>query len=161
MDITTRAEWYEEVQGCILYINDEGNEQLLDVLVKVFSRLPENDAFELRNSRLMFLLPTTCFARDIHIFSSKDEHVIWLIVFTTDLLEGSKAEFIYTVAHELAHVFLGHTMSQENMDSHKTKEIAADKQVVKWGFEKELRATPDNYLYGDGIRNVFGDKAEV
>lgn len=152
MDITTtQTEWYEELQDCILYINDTESEQLLDVLVKVFSRLPEDDAREVLFKHVMFILPTTCFARDIHIFTPKDKHIIWLIVLTKDLFEGSEAEFIYTVAHELAHVFLEHSMFKKNMDSVKMNEIAADKQVVKWGFEKELRAYPDNYLYGKGF----------
>jgi hypothetical protein len=38
------------------------------------------------------------------------------------------------------------------------QEKEADRKVIEWGFEKELRATPHNYLFGTGLLlKTFGE----
>lgn len=157
MDIATRARWYKVLQDRVLDRTAEVSRLLINILIKVFLRLPEDDALEILSKRVLFLLPIASFVQGIDIITRKDHNIIWLIVFTKDLLEGSEAEFIYAVAHELAHVFLEQPKFQpidlQKVDEiiDRQEEIAADKQVVKWGFEKELRASPNNYLYGKGF----------
>lgn len=34
-------------------------------------------------------------------------------------------------------------------------ELEADEQVIAWGFEKELKATPETYLYGTALKDKF------
>ena len=75
-------------------------------------------------------------------------HLLWLICITPDLFNDPIECILYLIAHELAHAFLDHDLSQED----KAKEIEADRQAIKWGFEKELRATPYNYLFGSGFK---------
>ena len=58
---------------------------------------------------------------------------IWIVCLVSGLLDCSWNEIIYTVTHEMAHVFFEHYIGDES------GEIEADKQVVKWGFEKELK----------------------
>ena len=63
-------------------------------------------------------------------------------------VDGDRDNFVYTVVHDLAHVLLEHNSAKQ--ESGPQCEIEADKLVVEWGFQKELKASPDNYLYGDG-----------
>jgi len=69
------------------------------------------------------------------------------VCFTSDLCKCSKSKIVYIIAHEFAHAFLGHhsMMSFENPHA---LEIAADEQVIKWGFEKELKKSGISYIYG-------------
>ena len=77
---------------------------------------------------------------------------IWLVCLSSDILKRSKKESLYTIAHEIAHVFLEHPKTASKFEKFSEKEIEADKQVIKWGFESELRQTPFNYIYGKGSR---------
>ena len=45
---------------------------------------------------------------------------------------------IAVVAHELAHVFLGHPVSGSTTAEYDANEEQAWKQVRAWGFEKEV-----------------------
>ena len=56
---------------------------------------------------------------------------------------------------ELAHAYLGHGQPVSDLNVAKNNEMEADRQVIRWGFEKELKASPHNYLFGSGIVNVF------
>ena len=77
---------------------------------------------------------------------------IWLVCLSSDILKRSKKESLYTIAHEIAHVYLEHPKTASKLEKFSKKEIEADKQVIKWGFESELRQTPFNYIYGIGSR---------
>ncbi len=77
---------------------------------------------------------------------------IWLVCLSSDILKRSKKEALYTIAHEIAHVYLEHPKTASKLQKLTEKEIEADKQVIKWGFESELRQTPFNYIYGIGSR---------
>ena len=69
-----------------------------------------------------------------------------------DILKRTKDEALYTIAHELAHIYLKHSkhIGTHNSEGLKDREIEADTQVIQWGFEKELRETSFNYIYADG-----------
>lgn len=77
---------------------------------------------------------------------------VWLVCLSSDILNDTKDVAIYTIAHELAHVLLEHSRlsGASTHDGLSEREIDADNQVIDWGFESELRNSPDNYLYGDG-----------
>jgi len=77
---------------------------------------------------------------------------IWLVCLSSDILKRSKKESLYTIAHEIAHVYLEHPKAESELEKSSGREIDADKQVIKWGFESELRQTPFNYIYGKGSR---------
>ncbi len=55
-----------------------------------------------------------------------------------------------TVAHELAHVYLEHPQTASMIEGFRGKEREVDEQVIKWGFESELRQAPFNNIYGQG-----------
>jgi Zn-dependent protease with chaperone function len=67
-----------------------------------------------------------------------------LVVFTTNFSKKAPHEVLYIIAHEFAHVFLGH------YDRTKWRggegEAEADRQVIRWGLERELKASPSAYL---------------
>ena len=77
---------------------------------------------------------------------------IWLVCLSSDILKRSKDEALYTLAHELAHVYLEHLKTASIIEEFSEQEREADKQVIKWNFESELRQTPFNYIYGKKSR---------
>ena len=75
---------------------------------------------------------------------------IWLVILNHNIHNEPKEHALYSIAHELAHVYLEHTQSSSGKEEFYQREIDADKQVIKWDFENELRQTPYNYIYGEG-----------
>ena len=73
---------------------------------------------------------------------------IWLICLSSDILKRSKEEAIYTIAHELAHVYLELPKTTDRIEEFSECEREADNQVIKWGFQSELRQEQFNYNYG-------------
>ena len=73
---------------------------------------------------------------------------IWLVCLSSDILKRSKEEALYTIAHELAHVYLELPKTASMIEEFSEKEREVDKQVIKWNFESELRQTKFNYMYG-------------
>ena len=74
---------------------------------------------------------------------------VWLICLSADILKKSREEALYTIAHELAQVYLEHPKTASMIEEFSEREIEADKQVIKWNFESELRQAPFNYIYGE------------
>ena len=72
---------------------------------------------------------------------------IWLVCFSSDILNRSKEEALYTLAHEFAHVYLEFPNTESRINEFMEKEREVDKQVIKWNFESELRQTKKNYMY--------------
>ena len=75
---------------------------------------------------------------------------IWLVCLSSDILKGSKEESLYTIAYELAHVYLEHPKTASMIEEFSEQEREADKQVIKWNFESELRQTKLHYLHEKG-----------
>jgi len=73
---------------------------------------------------------------------------VWLICLSSDILNRSKEEALYTIANELAHVYLEYPNSESRIEFIKM-EREVDKQVIKWNFESELRQTQLKYMYGE------------
>jgi hypothetical protein len=74
---------------------------------------------------------------------------IWLVCLSSDILKKSKEEALYTIANELAHVYLEIPNTEAKINEFMEKERKVDKQLIKWNFEAELRQTQLNYLYGE------------
>lgn len=97
----------------------------------------------------------TCFAIPIYLFQTSNEIQdcieVSVIVLSPRMADEPKEIVTYTVAHELAHVYLGHKQYVADLSIAKQNELDADQQVIEWGFKDELLSTPHNYLYGSGI----------
>jgi hypothetical protein len=75
---------------------------------------------------------------------------IWLVCLSSDILKRKKAEALYTIANELAHVYLEQPKTASMIEGYSEKEREVDEQVIKWNFESELRQKQFNYMYGEG-----------
>jgi hypothetical protein len=75
---------------------------------------------------------------------------IWLICLSSDILKRSKEEALYTIAHELAHVYLEIPKTASMIEGFTEKEREVDEQVIKWKFKSEFQQKQINYTYGDG-----------
>ena len=114
-------------------------------LPQVLSRIPEKDL-----EYLLFELDIVImqFAANTVIKFETPEEVIGktFVAFQSNLTELSKSKRTYIIAHEFAHVFLGHDHGM--IERVPEAEIEADNLVIKWGFEKELRESGLSYLEG-------------
>ena len=75
---------------------------------------------------------------------------IWLVCLSSDILKKSKKESLYTIAHELAHVYLEQPKTASMTEGFTEKEREVDEQVRKWSFVSELRQNQADYAYGEG-----------
>jgi len=85
---------------------------------------------------------------------------IWLVCLSSDILKRSKKEALYTIAHEIAHVYLELPKKASMIEGFTEKEREVDEQVIKWNFESELQQKQINYVYGDGriqVENFIWD----
>ena len=73
---------------------------------------------------------------------------IWLVCLSSDILNRSKEEALYTLAHEFAHVYLEIPNTESRIEEFMERENEIDRQIIKWGFESELRQTKKNYICG-------------
>ena len=165
MNEMSDEEWAYELSERILERAVTDTDILLSALIQIFKKLPENDLeILLYDRQVYFVCPRAHSAIPFEIIdpvNEKDEKTdklglkhcrMWFILLTSELLDQSANEIIYTVVHEMAHAFLEHKAG--GLDN----ELEADRQVVRWGFEKELRAIPDNYLYGTGCDRFKNDR---
>ena len=74
---------------------------------------------------------------------------IWLVCLSPDILKGPKEQSLYTIAHELAHVYLEIPKTASMIEDFSEKEREVDQQVIKWGFKSELRQKQFNQFYGE------------
>jgi hypothetical protein len=130
----------------------DGSYEFFERIVKVFERIPDADAEALLRKNFYLVIPFSNTVYRRNIISGE----CWLVFFKTDLWNQEKKddEILYTIAHELAHLFFEHDAQSDLC----AKENEADRKVIEWGFEKELRATPHNYLFGSGhLLKTFGE----
>ena len=126
--------------------------EFFETVVKVFERMPETDGETILGKNFYLVIPFSNTVYKRNIISGE----CWLVFFQTDLWNQGKKddEILYTIAHELAHLFFEHDAQSELS----AKEEEADRKVIEWGFEKELRATPHNYLFGTGhLLKIFDE----
>jgi len=149
-----KKDYYEDLEDIIHGVLTVEKEDLKELILSVFERIPESDRDILIYERcIQYTMPLNCTADRIFInpLVNKDEryhplHTMWLVSFNPDILKRSRKDAIYTIAHELAHVFLEHTGWGKEYDGVPKHEIEADLQVIKWGFESELKQCEHNYL---------------
>jgi hypothetical protein len=157
-------------------------EKLISLISEVLERLPSEDQeIILYKRQVRFIAPITanCITEQVFIdpLSVRNEetslcrcskcnepHItpkngnydimvgVWLVCLSADILKRSKKASLYTIAHEIAHAYLEHPKTASKVEKSSKREIDADRQVIKWGFESELRHTPFNYIYGTGSR---------
>ena len=103
-------------------------------------------------------LRAVAYERNVHILVTAGNAVIGLdrvlydqgkgdmvlVVFTSNFSKMPAHEIVYIIAHEFAHVFLGHYDSSKWRGKH--GEAEADRQVIKWGLERELKESASAYL---------------
>lgn len=130
---------------------------VMEIFAEVFRRIGEKDSETLILKRnVQFVIPVSSTATPFFINPFMADNrpefggmiPVWLISLSPDLIRGPRHEFMYTVAHELAHALLEHGSGDMS-----EQELEADSQVLKWGFKEELKKTPFNYLTGDGLSN--------
>ena len=157
-------------------------EKLISMISEVLERLPSEDQeIILHKRQVRFIAPITanCMTEQVFIdpLGARNEQTslcrcskcnephmtpkngnydivvgVWLVCLSSDILKRSKMESLYTIAHEIAHAYLEHPNAASKVEKSSKREIEADRQVIKWGFESELRDTSFNYIYGTGRR---------
>ena len=117
-----------------------------EYIFNVLMKLPDDalNFFLEMNSLLQIIQPVANSFYNLELSHYPDKAKITFILLVSDLCNGPKEEIIYTIAHEFAHVYLKHPNMKEDVN---TIEIEADKQVIAWGFENELKAC-NSYIYG-------------
>jgi hypothetical protein len=142
-DYTRIEELADAVDSWVLHPPSLISFDLKSTLLNVLIRMPQEVADYLVNGRILaFVIPyhgILC----MRTFSNGHS----LCVDPYWFAHATYREAVYAFAHELAHVFLDYPRSF----SEEAMELEADRLVVKWGFEEELRACPYNYLYGVGL----------
>jgi len=143
-------------------------EKLISLISEVLERLPSEDQeIILYKREVRFIAPITanCITEQVFIdpLSVRNEqtslcrctkcnepHItpkngrydimvgIWLVCLSSDILKRSKKESLYTIAHELAHVYLELPKTASMIEGFTEKEREVDEQVIKWNFESEL-----------------------
>lgn len=128
------------------------DERLRAHVLETLNRLPEEDLDYLLYNRVIRIIQpvvnTVIELNDLNLSLRDETGRITLVVFHSELCDKPLPEITYVIAHEFAHVFLGHATNQSNVD--RGCELQTDKQVIKWGFEEELKETPYNYICGKG-----------
>jgi hypothetical protein len=81
---------------------------------------------------------------------------IWLICLSSDILKKSKKKALYTIAYELAYVYLEQQNTASILEELSDFECATEKLMIKWGFKSEPRQKQFNIKYGRKNRqNVY------
>ena len=148
----------KQVRARLLGVSMGHRNRVEQLITRVLGRLPEQDLDRLLEKNLQIILPSKNSAEAVlaNPFSTYEKAgglvPVCLVCLKSDAVLLPDHEFIYVVAHELAHVFLDHWIPAANMDVDEM-ELAADRQVLLWGFEESLRKTSYNYLYGSGLDN--------
>jgi hypothetical protein len=134
--------------------------KLISLISEVLERLPSKDREIIMYKRgVRFIAPITanCLTEQIFIdpISVRNKRYepmvgIWLVCLSSDILNRPKNESLYTIALELAHVYLEHQKKASMIEGFSEKEREVDGQVIKWNFKSEFRQTPFNHNYGNG-----------
>ena len=136
------------------------HDKIASIAREVLDRIPEDDLSDLdHNKKITFIYVDNCLTHPLFLTppTSGDLLSVWLIILETGFAKRKEHEIAYTIAHELAHAFLGHLPFAKNEKEAVDRERAADKKVIEWGFENELNKTSYNYLYGNGVKNQWSN----
>jgi hypothetical protein len=136
-------------------------DQLIALILEVLLRIPSEDRNIIMYKRgvRFFVTSENCVAEQLFIPPNKDKDdesmdmiEMWLVCLNPDFFKNKREESIYTIARELARVYLGHSRQSDVSDTEELsyREIEADRQVIRWNFGPELRQTRFNYIYEKG-----------
>lgn len=129
------------------------DERLKQRIMETLNRLPEEDQdFLLYEKVIRIIQPvanTVIELNGLNLSIRDNSGKIVIMAFESGLCDRPPSEVIYFIAHEFAHVFLGHATNQG--DSGDECEIKADEQALRWGFGEELRSSSFNYIYKKGL----------
>jgi hypothetical protein len=124
------------------------DERLRACIADTLNRLPEADLDRLLFEKVIRIIQpvvnTVIELNDLNLSLRDECGRIMLVAFESKLCDRPPHETTYIIAHEFAHVFLGHATNKMRMDEQ--CEILADEQVIKWGFEEELEGSSFNYI---------------
>lgn len=142
------------IRGCSLPDKDK----LLEAIIAVFKRIPEEDVAVLLSERdLYFITPETSQAIPFSMpgstsdSSSDSERTLWIILLGRYLEKKDPKRITYTIACELAHCFLEVT---EDVDP-QTDKINTDAQLVRWGFQEEVAVSKTYPILDEGHYGLF------
>jgi hypothetical protein len=109
-------------------------------LKECLMRLPETDLKAVAYDKDIYVLKTTAntvLGLDPLLYTKAGKGDKVLVIFVTNFSKCPAHEIMYIIAHEFAHVFLGHYT--KSLFTGTASEIKADEQLKKWGFEEELQ----------------------
>ena len=125
------------------------DERLRGAIAETLNRLPEEDLDYLLFERVLRIVQpivnTVIELNDLNLSLRDSTGRIMLMAFESALCDRPPHEITYIIAHEFAHVFLGHATNIAEQSAE--CEVEADEQVIEWGFEEELKKSPFNYIY--------------
>ena len=125
------------------------DERLRSAIAETLNRLPEEDLDDLLFEKVLRIVQpivnTVIELNDLNLSLRDSAGRIMLMAFESTLCDRPAHEQTYIIAHEFAHVFLGHATNQAEQSTE--CEIEADEQVIQWGFEEELKGSAFNYIY--------------
>lgn len=106
------------------------------------------DLFSVRNERNLLCRCSKC--DELH-FTPKNGRYdmlvgMWLICLSSDILKRSKEEAIYTIAHELASVYLELPKTTDGIEENTVLEENAERQMIIWDFKSELGKTKNYFI---------------
>jgi hypothetical protein len=127
------------------------DERLRGAIAETLNRLPEEDLDHLLFEKVLRVIQpivnTVIELNDLNLSLRDSTGKIMLMAFESALCDRPAHETTYIIAHEFAHVFLGHATNRTPLNTE--CEIEADELVIRWGFEEELKKSPFNYIYKD------------
>jgi len=127
-----------------------GTELRMAAIIEVLRRIPEEDYEILKRKKInddfQWFIPPKDFLAHIYPFTANvfNEKMGELevipyakVIFLNPLMEEVDFDVaIASIAHELAHIVLGHQIRVDS-ETYKSQEEQAWKKVVEWGFVKE------------------------
>ncbi len=125
------------------------DERLRGAIAEALNKLPEEDLDYLLYEKVLRVIQpivnTVIELNDLNLSLRDSTGSIMLMAFESTLCDRPADEITYIIAHEFAHVFLGHAtnIAAQNEEC----EVEADELVIRWGFEEELKQSPFNYIY--------------
>ena len=102
-------------------------------------------------------LKSIVYDKDVHILKTTGSTVLGLdplfyspgkgdrvlVIFVGNFSKCPPHEIMYVIAHEFAHLYLGHY--DKNRFAGQESEAQADDQLRTWGFEEELKRQQQNF----------------
>lgn len=119
--------------------------RLINYIIEVIDRLPEKDVKHLTLDKNITIIQSHYSTA----FSLKPlEKPRWMLYLYDKICEAEDWYVLFVIVHEIAHIYLNHGITEitdmkylekDFLIESPEQEIEADKQLIKWGFGKELK----------------------